>query len=69
VENAKRMHKLCDGEVYLWIEQDASIHLKTVSGSNDPVEMTFEEAREIGRLLIELANEGERDEVSASMDK
>jgi hypothetical protein len=64
VENARQIHTLCDGEVYFWIEQDSSIHLKALSGSSDPVEMTFVQARELGRRLIELADEGERHEVT-----
>ena len=37
------------GEAYAWIEQDSSIHLKAI-------EMTAEEARELGRELLELAD-------------
>lgn len=60
MSNPKGLYKLCDGEVYLWIEQDSSIHIKAISGKDDPVEMTCEEAREVGRLLIELADVAER---------
>lgn len=54
------VHKLLDGDVYLWIEQDSSIHLKAVTKFGDPVEMQCEDARTLGKLLIRLADEGER---------
>jgi len=44
------------GEAYAWIEQDSSIHLKAASQDGDPVEMTAEEARELGRVLLGLAD-------------
>ncbi len=55
-------YQLCIGEVHLWIEQGTSIHLKAVAGHSDPVEMTWEEARELARLLTVLAEEGEEAE-------
>ena len=42
-------------EVYLWIEQDTSIHLKAVTKYGDPVELSAEEARELAKVLEELA--------------
>ena len=54
------VHRLFDGEVYAWIEQESSVHIKAVTPSGDPVELTFDNARELGRLLIQLADEGDR---------
>ena len=47
--------RFSDGEVRLWIEQESSIHLKAVTKSGDPVELTEVEAEELGRTLIEMA--------------
>jgi hypothetical protein len=54
------VHKLVGGEVCVWIEQESSIHLKAVAAAGDPVEMTWNDARKLGELLIRLADEGER---------
>ena len=50
-------HRLFDGEVRAWIEQDSSIHLKVVSPFGDPVELTVDMAREVAQLLMRLADE------------
>jgi hypothetical protein len=47
--------KFSDGEVYLWIEQGTSIHIKAVSGGCDPVELNEHEAEDLGNALIEMA--------------
>ena len=44
------------GDAYAWIEQESSIHLKAASKHGDPVELTAEEARELGQVLLELAD-------------
>ena len=54
------VYKFIDGDAYVWIEQEASIMLKAVTASGDPVELAWDDAQEIGRLLIRLAYEGER---------
>jgi hypothetical protein len=43
------------GEVYLWIEQGSSIHIKAVTQHGDPVELNENEAEELGKALIEMA--------------
>ncbi len=49
--------KFSDGDVILWDEQDNEpICLKSITASNDPVELTTNEARAIGKKLIELAD-------------
>lgn len=42
-------------DVYAWIEQDSSIHLKAATRFGDPVELTIEEARRVAAVLTELA--------------
>ncbi len=42
-------------EAYMWIENGSSIHLKAVSPYGDPIELTADEAREIGEALLKLA--------------
>jgi hypothetical protein len=51
----KQIHEFADGDVCLWLEQESSIHLKALSGS-DPVELTADEARKIAASLIESAD-------------
>jgi hypothetical protein len=46
-----RVQNFVGGEVCLWIEQDASIHLKAVSPYGDPVELTADSEREIAAAL------------------
>jgi hypothetical protein len=45
---------MCDGEVRAWIEQGA-IHMKVVTTSGDPVELTSNEARRLAENLVRLA--------------
>jgi hypothetical protein len=42
-------------EIDLWLENDEPIMLRAVAGT-DPVELTADEARALGRALIELAD-------------
>ncbi|MGZ4962097.1 MAG: hypothetical protein ACXWDN_17185 [Limisphaerales bacterium] len=51
----KQVKRFAGDEVYFWLEQESSIHLKAVSGT-DPVELTATEARKIGAALIETAD-------------
>jgi hypothetical protein len=62
------VYRLLDGEASVWIEQASSIHLKVVTECGDPAELTWDEARELGELLVRLANEGERNELSSPGD-
>jgi hypothetical protein len=55
-------HHLFDVEVTAWVEQNSSIHLKAVTASGDPVELTWDAARKLGKLLILLADQGEQAE-------
>ena len=38
-----------EGEVVFWIEDGSSIHIKTITGSGDPVELTTNEARKLAK--------------------
>jgi len=51
-----QVQRFAEGDVYFWLEQDSSIHLKAVSGS-DPVELTADEARAIAAALISVAQQ------------
>jgi hypothetical protein len=51
------VHSFAGGDVYLWLEQESSIHLKAASSGVDPVELTAAEVREIGLALIALADQ------------
>jgi hypothetical protein len=49
------LNKFSNGDVYFWIEQESSIHLKAVTSDGDPVELTAIEAREFATALLEAA--------------
>jgi hypothetical protein len=40
-----------DGTIRIWIEQGTSIHMKVITETNDPVELSAEEALEIVDIL------------------
>ena len=62
MDSKHQVQKFAAGEVYLWLEQDSSIHLKAASEHGDPVELTADEAREIASALIATAQKlDERD--------
>jgi len=52
-----KVAKFAGGEVYMWIEQGSSIHLKAASSYGDPTELTADDARKIAVALIELARQ------------
>ncbi|HEY3915235.1 MAG TPA: hypothetical protein VGN61_12175 [Verrucomicrobiae bacterium] len=43
------------GDIYLWPEQESSIMIKAITKRGDPVELTPEEARELGETLMKMA--------------
>ena len=55
MSSEQQVQKFAGGDVYFWLEQESSIHLKAVSGRSDPVELTADEAREIASALIATA--------------
>jgi hypothetical protein len=53
----RQVHELEGGDVRLWVEQE-SVHLKACDPLHaDPAELTVESARELARLLLELADQ------------
>jgi hypothetical protein len=44
-------------DVFLWIEQDSSIHLRAKTSFGDPVELTAGNARDVAAALVKLANQ------------
>jgi hypothetical protein len=55
------IREFADGDVYFWIEQESSIHIKAADKNyGDPVELTATEARETGEALIETATQLEK---------
>jgi hypothetical protein len=51
------VHEIADRDVVLW-SVDGTIHIKTISKHNDPVELTEVDAIELSQLLVRLVNEG-----------
>jgi len=51
----QQIQRFADGEVYFWLEQQSSIHLKAASPHGDAVELTAGEARAIASALIATA--------------
>ncbi len=47
---------LADGDIVLWIDDESSIHLKSVTKFGDPVELSFEEVNELCEVLRRLAS-------------
>jgi hypothetical protein len=62
-----RIVKIDSDDVYLWIEQGSSIHLKATH-KGDPVELTSSEARRLAETLIDMADELDRVDKSGSGD-
>ena len=52
----ENIHELAGGEISLWTDESASIHLKINNKFKDPAELSAEEARELGKLLLKLAD-------------
>ena len=46
---------LADGEIAIWIVDNASLHIKCVSRQGDPVELNSEEAIELCEILAAFA--------------
>jgi hypothetical protein len=53
---SKEVHELAGGEISLWIDDDASIHLKSNNKFKDPIELNANEARKLAQLLLKLAD-------------
>ena len=47
------VHKFSDGDLCFWIDNGASLHIKSVTSFGDPVELNYEELRE---LIVSLQN-------------
>ena len=56
-EAKDKVQSFSGGEVYFWIEQESSIHLKATSQYGDPVELTADEARDIAKGLNQVADQ------------
>jgi hypothetical protein len=56
VNEKSPIKQFADGDIYFWIEQESSIHIKANS-KGDPVEIGHEEAREIAETLLEMADQ------------
>lgn len=55
MNNERQVQRFAGGEVYLWLEQHSSIHLKAASAHGDPVELSSDEARAIALALMSAA--------------
>ena len=49
------IHEFVDGEIVVWKELQGIIALKVMNKFHDPVELSDEDAQELGELLIRLA--------------
>ena len=48
--------EISGGEITLTVHDETAIHLRSITEQGDPVELNSEEARELGRLLLALAD-------------
>jgi hypothetical protein len=55
MDKNKMHYSLSDGEVRVWVEQEA-IHIKAASGGSDPAELTKEQALELADALKRLVS-------------
>ena len=55
MSNNNDYFELSSGDIQVSIHDKASIHLRSVTQQGDPVELSSEEARELGELLLHLA--------------
>ncbi len=46
-------------QVRLWVEQEASVHIKAVDQWGDPVELSPLQARQLAELLVALADKAD----------
>ena len=51
-------------EVFLWVEQDSSVMLKTSEPHGDPVELTKQEARHLAKTLQQFADQIDVDDTT-----
>ena len=49
--NNGKLVELASGEIYLWVEQESSIHIKAVTSYGDPVELAAHQAKELVAAL------------------
>jgi hypothetical protein len=46
---------LANGDIVLWVDDESSIHIKSVTKFGDPVELNLEEVNELCDILRRLA--------------
>jgi len=57
-DTSTKIHHVDD--VYLWLEQGSSIHIKAVTQFGDPVELSSHHARQLATTLTDLADQVEQ---------
>ena len=45
---------LSNGDIAFWIDDDASLHIKCITKTGDPVELNYEEVLELCQLLQQM---------------
>ena len=55
IEDNNKIFKIADDAVYMWLEDDSAIHVKAITKSGDPVELSKKEARLMAAELLRLA--------------
>jgi hypothetical protein len=55
MNDGKSYYCISEGEVKVWVEQEA-IHIKALSGGTDPAEITKEQALELAEAIKRLAS-------------
>lgn len=54
--NETEYFELDDGEIRIWIEQQACICIKAITKSGDPVEITGDQARDLAEILLKFSD-------------
>ncbi len=55
MDTGEEVITLGNGEIVLWIDDDSSLHLKSVTKFGDPVELSLEEVNELCEVLRKIA--------------
>ncbi|MEC4723585.1 hypothetical protein RY831_31085 [Noviherbaspirillum sp. CPCC 100848] len=55
LNTSEEYYESSDSTIRIWIEQGTSIHMKVITKTNDPVELSEEEALEISDVLKKFA--------------
>ena len=48
------VYRLSDGDISLWVDNETTVHIKSITKFGDPVELTDEEVNDLIEILSKL---------------